>query len=100
MGSKKLGKLGGGMNANGNAALAQKRRGRPPKDKNQSEGGYDESPTPHIKPVENENSGELVLLQTFFLYPWFYAESEAVLELMVFTFLTHLVGVCLVLLSG
>ncbi|XP_045124408.1 MBT domain-containing protein 1-like isoform X3 [Portunus trituberculatus] len=57
MGNKKLGKVGSGsMNTNGNSALAQKRRGRPPKERNQGETGYDESPTPHIKPIENENS--------------------------------------------
>ncbi|XP_045124411.1 MBT domain-containing protein 1-like isoform X6 [Portunus trituberculatus] len=59
MGNKKLGKVGSGsMNTNGNSALAQKRRGRPPKERNQGETGYDESPTPHIKPIENENSDE------------------------------------------
>ena len=64
MGSKKLGKAGGGsMNTNGSAALAQKRRGRPPKDKNQSEAGYEESPGGHIKHTnENENSGEILAL--------------------------------------
>lgn len=59
MGSKKLGKAGSGnVNTNSPAALAQKRRGRPPKDKIQSEAVYDESSQGHIKPMENENSGE------------------------------------------
>ena len=105
MGSKKPGKVGGGgMNTNGTAALAQKRRGRPPKDKNQSEAGYDESPTPHIKPIENENSGELLLPHlklVLFWYPWLCAESEAVQKLMVFdSSLSQFVGAYLVLLSG
>lgn len=71
MGSKKLGKAGGGsINTNGPAALAQKRRGRPPKEKIQSEAGYDESPAGHIKPIETENSGEIFVVclrVTYFL---------------------------------
>ena len=65
MGSKKLGKGGGGggggsMNTNG--SLVQKRRGRPPKDKNQTEAAYEDLPQSHIKPIENENSGEIFIL--------------------------------------
>ncbi|KAG0716010.1 Polycomb protein Sfmbt [Chionoecetes opilio] len=61
MGSKKLGKAGGGgggtLNANGTAAvLVHKRRGRPPKDKTQCDPGYDESPPGIIKPIELEHS--------------------------------------------